>query len=180
MEFKNDLGKPWKFQDGDFTVIRSSVWISPGLPPVGAGIKLYVDKDGRLDHVEGDENDPITQGRLCPRCVALKDYIYNPSRVIYPQKRAKEERGNADAWERCSWDEALDIIMDNWRRLTDEYGRETMAIFVGTGRDGHALPGLPAVHLPHAQPGLHPVRLRLLPAAHDVVADGARCPVPRA
>ncbi len=136
MEFKNDLGKPWKFQDGDFTVIRSSVWSPPGCHPVGCGIKLYVDKDGRLDHVEGDENDPITQGRLCPRCVALKDYIYNPSRVIYPQKRAKEERGNADAWERCSWDEALDIIMDNWRRLTDEYGRETMAIFVGTGRDG--------------------------------------------
>ena len=26
MEFKNDLGKPWKFQDGDFTVYRSSVW----------------------------------------------------------------------------------------------------------------------------------------------------------
>ncbi|HJI99570.1 MAG TPA: molybdopterin-dependent oxidoreductase [Coriobacteriaceae bacterium] len=136
MEFETDLGKPWKYQDGDFTVIRSSVWSPPGCHPVGCGIKVYVDKDGRLDHIEGDENDPITQGRLCPRCLALKDYVYNPTRVIHPMKRAKEKRGDADAWERCSWDEALDIIMDNWKRLTDKYGRKTMAIFVGTGRDG--------------------------------------------
>ena len=136
MEFENDLGKPWKYQDGDFTVVRSSVWSPPGCHPVGCGIKIYVDKDGRLDHVEGDENDPITHGRLCPRCLALKDYVYNPSRVVYPMRRAKEERGNGEAWERCTWDEALDLIMDNWKRLTEQYGRETMAIFVGTGRDG--------------------------------------------
>ena len=86
-----------------------------------------------MDHIEGDENDPITHGRLCPRCLALKDYVYNPSRVIYPMKRDKAERGNADAWERCSWDEALDLIMDNWKDLTEKYGRKTMAIFVGTG-----------------------------------------------
>ncbi len=136
MEFENDLGKPWKFQDGDFTVIRSSVWSPPGCHPVGCGIKLYVDKDGRLDHVEGDENDPITHGRLCMRCLALKDYIYNPTRVIYPMKRDHDKRGDADAWERCSWDEALDLIMDNWKELTEKHGRKTMAIFVGTGRDG--------------------------------------------
>ena len=136
MEFENDLGKPWKFQDGDFTVYRSSVWSPPGCHPVGCGIKIYVDANGKLDHIEGDENDPITHGRLCPRCVALKDYVYNPSRVIYPMKRAHAQLGQADAWERCSWDEALDLIMDNWCRLTEKYGRKTMAIFVGTGRDG--------------------------------------------
>ena len=36
MEFKNDLGKPWKFQDGDFTVYRSSVWSPRGAIPSGA------------------------------------------------------------------------------------------------------------------------------------------------
>lgn len=136
MEFENDLGKPWKFQDGEFTVVRSSVWSPPGCHPVGCGIKVYVDKDGKLDHIEGDENDPITQGRLCPRCIALKDYVYNPSRVVYPMKRAHDKLGQADAWERCSWDEAITIIMDKWKVLTEEYGRKTMVIFVGTGRDG--------------------------------------------
>ena len=136
MEFENDLGKPWKYQEGDFTVVRSSVWSPPGCHPVGCGIKVYVDKNGKLDHIEGDENDPITQGRLCPRCLALKDYVYNPHREVYPMKRPHDKIGDADAWERCSWDEALDLIMDKWDEITGKYGRKTMAIHVGTGRDG--------------------------------------------
>ena len=136
MEFENDLGKPWKFQDGEFTVVRSSVWSPPGCHPVGCGIKVYVDKEGRLDHIEGDENDPITKGRLCPRCIAMKDYVYNPHRVVYPMKRDHDKLGQADAWERISWDEAIDLIMTKWAEITGKYGRKTMAIHVGTGRDG--------------------------------------------
>lgn len=136
MEFVNDLGKPWKYKDGDYEVVRTSVWSPPGCHPVGCQLKLYVDKEGRLAKVEGDENDPVTQGRLCPRCVALKDYVYNPSRVVYPMHRKREDRGKADAWERITWDEAIDEIIANWRELTGKYGNECMAIHVGTGRDG--------------------------------------------
>ena len=75
-------------------------------------MKFYVDENGRLDHVEGDENNPITKGRLCARCLALKDYVYNPSRVIYPMKRAYEDRGK-DKWVRTTWDEAMDTICEN-------------------------------------------------------------------
>ena len=64
MEFVNDLGKPWKYQDGEFTVVRTTMWSPPGCHPNGCGVKLYVDADGRLDHIEGDENHPITKGRL--------------------------------------------------------------------------------------------------------------------
>lgn len=136
MEFKNDLGKPWRYQDGEYEVTRTSVWSPPGCHPVGCQLKLYVDKDGRLAKVEGDENDPVTQGRLCPRCLALKDYVYNPSRVIYPMKRDKKYRGQADKWERITWDEAYDTIVENYHRITEKYGKESMAIHVGTGRDG--------------------------------------------
>ena len=48
MEFKNDLGKPWRYQDGDFEVIRTSMWSPPGCHPVGCGLKIYV-KDGGID-----------------------------------------------------------------------------------------------------------------------------------
>ena len=112
MEFKDDLGKPMTYQDGDFKVVRTSMWSPPGCHPVGCSVKLYVDKDGRLDHVEGDENNPITKGRLCPRCLALKDYIYNPSRVVHPMKRDPKYRGRHDKWEQCTWDEAYAIIKE--------------------------------------------------------------------
>ena len=124
MEFKNDLGKPWKYEEGDFTVVRTSMWSPPGCHPVGCGLKLYVDKEGRLDHVEGDENNPITKGRLCVRCLALKDYVYNPSRIVVPLKRDPQFRGQHDKWERISWEEAYETIRDNVVRLVEEHGAE--------------------------------------------------------
>ena len=73
------------------------------------------------------------------RCLTLKDYVYNPSRITHPMKRAKEHRGQDDKWERCSWEEALDIIEENYRRITAEYGRESIVCFAGTGREGGTL-----------------------------------------
>jgi anaerobic selenocysteine-containing dehydrogenase len=135
MEFKNDLGKPWRYKEDGFEVTRTSMWSPPGCHPVGCGLKLYV-KDGVLDHVEGDENNPVTQGRLCPRCLTLKDYVYNPSRIVYPMKRNPADRGKADKWERISWDEAFALIKEKKEYYTREYGPECMAVFCGTGRSG--------------------------------------------
>ena len=93
MEFVNDIGKPWRFEEDGYTVTRSAVWSPPGCHPTSCGVKFYVDDQGVLQKVEGDENNPITNGRLCMRCLALRDYIYSPSRIIYPMKRAREDRG---------------------------------------------------------------------------------------
>lgn len=136
MEFKNDLGKPWKYEEDGYTVIRSSMWSPPGCHPTGCSVKLYVNKDGVLEKVEGDENNPVTNGRLCPRCLALKDYIYNPSRIIHPMKRDKEFRGQSDKWVQITWDEAFAIFKENVDRIKEEYGPESIMVNCGTGRDG--------------------------------------------
>ena len=136
MEFVNDLGKPWKYEDGDFTVVRTTMWSPPGCHPNGCGVKLYVDKDGRLDHIEGDENHPITKGRLCPRCAALKDYVYNPSRIVHPMKRDPQFRGDPDKWEQITWEEAFALIKEKREYFTNTYGAECMAAYNGTGRSG--------------------------------------------
>ena len=139
MEFVNDIGKPTRYHEGDFDVVRTTMWSPPGCHPVGCGVKLYIDKEGKLDHVEGDENHPIMKGRLCPRCIALKDYVYNPSRVLHPMKRAPEYRGCADKWEQISWDECYDILVERVQYFTKEYGAESIAVFSGTGRSGGIL-----------------------------------------
>ena len=64
-------------------------------------------KDGKIVKVEGDPRHPITQGRLCPRCIALDEDDYHKDRQLSPKKRAREDRGK-DAWEKISWDEAYD------------------------------------------------------------------------
>ena len=98
----------WKYEEDGYQVVESCAWSPPGDHPVGCGVKLYV-KNGELVKVIGNPAHPITNGRLCPRCLALKDYIYHPQRIIYPMKRDPKDRGK-DAWTRISWDEAYDLI----------------------------------------------------------------------
>lgn len=124
---------PWRKGTEDNYWVRSCAWSAPGCHPVGCGVKLHV-VDGKLVEVEGDETNPITQGRLCVRCLTLPEYIYNPERIIYPMKRDFKDRG-LDKWERISWDEAIELIATKTEELQAKYGRETVAVFGGTGRE---------------------------------------------
>jgi formate dehydrogenase major subunit len=54
-------------------------------------------------HVEGDPENPINRGALCPKGVTLKHFIVNDNRLTRPLYRAP---GAAD-WKPISWDEAL-------------------------------------------------------------------------
>ena len=136
MEFVNDIGKPWRFEDEGLTVTRSCVWSPPGCHPVGCGVKFYADEEGKLVKVEGDENQPVTKGRLCVRCLTLKDYVNHQDRIKYPMKRDPQFRGQADKWERISWEEAFDLIESEWKRITGKYGPTSVAVWAGTGREG--------------------------------------------
>jgi anaerobic selenocysteine-containing dehydrogenase len=91
-------------------------------------------KDGKLIKAEGDPDHPITRGSLCPRCLALTDYVYHPDRIIYPMMRDPKDRGR-DRWERVTWDEALTDITDKAKALSKEHGPESIIVFGGTGRE---------------------------------------------
>ena len=125
----------WQTQlDDGSTIFRTCAWSPPGCHPTSCGVELTV-KDGKIIHVEGDESQPITGGRLCPRCLALKDYNYHEDRIMHPMKRAKEFRGQSDKWEQITWDEAYDIIEENVKDIKAKYGAESIAVYGGTGRE---------------------------------------------
>ena len=120
--------------DGEY-LVKTCAWSPPGDHPVGCGMILTI-KDGKLAHVEGDPEHPITKGRLCPRCLALTEAVYNPDRIIYPMKRDPSKRGDHDAWERCTWDEALDMVEEKVRAIwAKEHGHESIVLVTGTGRE---------------------------------------------
>jgi anaerobic selenocysteine-containing dehydrogenase len=127
-------GKQWRVERPDGTIAtRSNTWSPPGSHPVGYGVKV-ITKDGVLLRIEGDEDNPITTGRVNAMNLALREYTYAPSRVIYPMKRAYEDRG-LDKWERTTWDEALDTICEKVRYFQNTYGPESIVCFGGTGRE---------------------------------------------
>jgi anaerobic selenocysteine-containing dehydrogenase len=100
---------------------------------VGCGLLLTV-KDGKLIDVEGDPEHPITNGRLCIRALDLPEIVHSAERVVYPMKRAREDRGK-DKWERITWDEAFDLVCGKVNYFKEEYGAESIVVFGGTGRE---------------------------------------------
>ncbi|MDO4291496.1 MAG: molybdopterin-dependent oxidoreductase [Eggerthellaceae bacterium] len=127
-----DHDKPWQYEEDGFTVTRGSAWSAPGCH-LGCGVLVY-SKDGVVDHVEGDPENPYNQGRLCPRCAAVTDFVNHKDRVLYPMKRARENRGK-NTWERISWDEALDTVERRFNEYKEQYGPESVVFLQGTGRD---------------------------------------------
>lgn len=91
-------------------------------------------KEGKVVKVEGDPDHPITQGRLCVRCLTLPEYIYNDDRILTPLYRDPKDRGK-DKWEPISWDKALDIIEERVNEIKKNYGAEAIVAFQGTGRE---------------------------------------------
>lgn len=125
--------KPWQYKEGEYTVTRGSAWTGPGCH-LGCGVLLYTDADGKLARVEGDPENPYNDGRLCIRCLDLPEVTNHKDRLLYPMKRAKEDRGK-DRWERMSWDEAIDYVSERLIEIRDKYGAETVLFGQGTGRD---------------------------------------------
>ena len=127
-------GKQWRTELEDGTVVtRSNTWSPPGSHPVGYGVKV-VTKDGKLVRVEGDDDNPITRGRVNAMNLALREFTYAPERIIHPMKRAREDRG-LDKWVQTTWDEALDTICEKVRYFQNTYGPQSIVVFGGTGRE---------------------------------------------
>ena len=91
--------------------------------------------------------------------------MYSPARILTPLKRARADRGNAEAWEECSWDEAFAIVKENYERICEQYGPESIIGMSGTGREGGTMSLYPTMVIGNAQLLLHAVGLCVLHAA---------------
>ena len=98
-------------------------------------------KNGKLVSVSGNPDHPMTRGGLC---VKLKDYEkrhYHPNRLLYPMKRVGPKGTNQ--FERITWDEALDTIVDRWQALIHDQGPRAILPVSYLGNQGlvHGLNG---------------------------------------
>jgi len=90
------------------------------------GAIAYV-KDGELWKIEGNPDDPLSNGRLCPRGTGGVGAHYDESRLKAPLMR-KGPRGKEEFVE-VTWDEAFDFIAKKMKKIKADYGPESMALF---------------------------------------------------
>ena len=96
------------------------------------GVLAYV-KNGRVIKLEGNNEDPMSKGRMCAKGLAGIQALYHPNRNKFPLKRVGERGGGK--WKRISWDEALTTIAEKLMDTREKYGAET--VFCSTGGGGN-------------------------------------------
>jgi anaerobic selenocysteine-containing dehydrogenase len=110
--------------------------------PDACGILITVE-NGRATKIQGDPEHPVTRGFLCAKVAKYLDRVYSPDRVLYPMRRIAAKGPGASqeshsrrhvthapasdpAFQRISWDEALEEIATRFRAITSEFGSEAI------------------------------------------------------
>jgi assimilatory nitrate reductase catalytic subunit len=92
---------------------------------VQCGINLLVEKD----HVVGFEpryDFPVNEGRLCPKGVTAYLQVHHPDRLLHPLIKRN------GAFQRASWDEALDLIVSKFKELQNQHGKDSIGVYSGS------------------------------------------------
>ena len=82
-------------------------------------------EDGCFTRLEPDPSHPTGQA-LCAKGRAAPELVYHPERLTYPLRRTRPKGDPDPGWERISWDDALDQIAGEMRRIADRYGPEAV------------------------------------------------------
>ena len=92
-------------------------------------VKYHV-RDDRVVNVLGNEEDPVFQGRICPKSQMTLQLYNNPLRLTQPLKRVGE-RGSGQ-FQPIGWAQAMDEIAARMSAVRDQHGSEALAIHAGT------------------------------------------------
>ncbi len=112
--------------------------------PDSCGVLVTVDElTGRAVKLQGDPEHPVTRGFLCGKVAKYLDRVYSPDRLLYPmRRRAGVPKGplaqgrEVEAFERISWDEALEEIAARLKKITAEFGPESVLPYSYAGTIG--------------------------------------------
>jgi anaerobic selenocysteine-containing dehydrogenase len=87
---------------------------------------LQLEVEGRaVRSVRGDDQDPFSEGYLCPKGVAMGDLDADPDRLRHPLIRYGKHLRKA------TWDQAFDCIEHGLRPLLDQHGPNSLGLYLG-------------------------------------------------
>ncbi|MGD9703949.1 MAG: molybdopterin oxidoreductase family protein [Acidimicrobiia bacterium] len=91
------------------------------------GIKLKV-KDNAVVGFEPWYEFPFNEGKLCPK--GVKRYLQgsHPDRLLHPLER---DPSSPTGFRQISWEQALDRVVSEIRRIQETYGRDAFAMLSG-------------------------------------------------
>lgn len=102
-----------------------------GICPAGCWVEAGME-DGRLVDIRPDPDHAL--GMICRRGKHAPEIVYSEHRLRFPMKRVGPKGStDPDAFERISWDEAYDLIVERLETIKSESGPEAVSIYTGRG-----------------------------------------------
>lgn len=93
--------------------------------PPGCGIDVHV-KDNKPVKVEGMPESMV--GPICVKAEAIPQWYeteLKKTRLLHPMKK------DGVGWKQITWDEALDMIVENFNKIKDKYCPEALGYYLG-------------------------------------------------
>ncbi|MCJ7655309.1 MAG: formate dehydrogenase subunit alpha [Dehalococcoidia bacterium] len=93
-------------------------------PFCGCGCGVYLEvKDNRLVRVRPDADSSLSRSTLCVKGSYGCDFVHSPDRLSSPMVKVN---GNFEA---VSWEEALGVVADAFKRIKGTHGSSSLAVF---------------------------------------------------
>ena len=99
-----------------------------GVCPAGCWVELGL-KNGTLVDIRNDETHPL--GMICRRGEHAPEIVYSEHRLRHPLRRIGPK--GAYDFERATWDQSYEVVVENLNRIKAESGPEAVAIYTGRG-----------------------------------------------
>jgi anaerobic selenocysteine-containing dehydrogenase len=115
-------------------VVKETTRSTCGFCQIGCGILVHRE-GGTILGIEGDPENPLNRGALCPKGRASLDVLHHPDRLRRPMKRVGR-RGGAD-WEPIPWEEALDRTAEGLERARKKTGAPSVVFVNGSFKGGY-------------------------------------------
>lgn len=114
-------------KDGEYMYEDTTCSLCPG----GCGITVRK-VDDRAVKIEGKKGHPVNDGGVCILGLSGLQYLYGPTRIKSPMKRAGE-RGEGK-WEKISWDQAISLLSEKLGTIRKEGNPNEVACISGSDK----------------------------------------------
>ncbi|MEW6447388.1 MAG: molybdopterin-dependent oxidoreductase [Bacillota bacterium] len=88
----------------------------------GCGLRLEI-HDGRVVRATPNKQDSVSRGTLCVKGSFGFDFIHSPDRLVTPLVKVDGD------FKAASWEEALEVVAGEFKRIKEEYGSDALAVF---------------------------------------------------